>query len=168
MGIQLQGEDQGPLTGPRISNFRQDDPKATAARWRRFLRDWRFQPETPPLLAKDPALILRANTIAPVFNDEEKRARGTTQVHELARERYRFDVGGLAFWAGCDRATTLVAGARHVGGFPHGMCQLSHKRFAPSLRGVGAGCRTEVVASDPFRLPGGIGINGLTQPPPCR
>jgi hypothetical protein len=68
--------------------------------------------------------MLRADTTAPVLNDEEKRARATTQVHKLTREGYRFDAGGLAFWAGCDRATTLVAGARHVWCFPHGMCQL--------------------------------------------
>jgi len=83
--------------------------------------------ENPLLLTKDPALMVRADTTAPVFNDEEKRARATTQVHKVAREGYRFDVGGLAFWAGCDRPTTLVAGARHVGSFPHGMCQLSHR-----------------------------------------
>jgi hypothetical protein len=80
---------------------------------------------TPPLLGKDPALMLRADTTAPVFNDEEKRARATTQVQKLVREGYCGDVGGSAFWAGCDRATTLVAGARHVGSFPHGMCQLA-------------------------------------------
>ena len=57
----------------------------------------------------------RAHTTAPVFNDKEKRARATTQVRKVARERYRFDVGGLAFWAWCDSATTLVAGVRHVG-----------------------------------------------------
>jgi hypothetical protein len=71
--------------------------------------------EMPPRLGKDPALILRADSTAPVFNDEEKRARATTQVHKVARESYRSDVGSLAFWARCDRATTLFAGARHVG-----------------------------------------------------
>jgi hypothetical protein len=71
--------------------------------------------ETSRLLGKHPALMLRADTTAPVVNDEEKRARATTQVHKVARESYRFDVAGSAFWAGCDRATTLVAGARHVG-----------------------------------------------------
>ena len=71
--------------------------------------------ETPPLLAKDPAPMIRADTTAPVFNDEEKRARATTQAHKAARDGYRFDVGTFAIWAGCDRATTLVAGARHVG-----------------------------------------------------
>jgi hypothetical protein len=59
--------------------------------------------------------MLRADTIAPVFNDVEKRARATTQVNKLVREGYRSDVSGLAFWAGRDRATTLIAGARHVG-----------------------------------------------------
>jgi hypothetical protein len=87
--------------------------------------------ETPPLLGKDPALMLRADTTAPVFNDEEKRARATTQVQKLVREGYCGDVGGSAFWAGCDRATTLVAGARHVGSFPHGMCQLSPNDSRP-------------------------------------
>ena len=82
----------------------------------------------PP--AKAPALMLRADTTAPVFHDEEKRARATTQIHKVAREGYRFDGGGSAFSAGYDRATTLVAGARHVGdliGLPHGTCQLSHQ-----------------------------------------
>ena len=65
-------------------------------------------------LGKDPALMLGAHTTAPVFNDEEKAARATTQVHKVAGEGYRFDVGSLAFWAECDRATTLVAGALHV------------------------------------------------------
>jgi len=68
-------------------------------------------------LGKDPALMLGADTTAPIFNGEEIRARHTTQVHKVAGKGYRFDVGGLAFWAGCDRATTLVAGARHGG--PH-------------------------------------------------
>jgi len=78
--------------------------------------------------------MLRADTNAPVFNDEEKRARATTQVHEVARESYRFDVGGLAFWAGCDRATTLVAWVRHVGSalFPARNVPAETQRFAPS------------------------------------
>jgi hypothetical protein len=88
--------------------------------------------ERPPLLGKDPALMLRADTTAPVFNDEEKPARGTTQVHKVARDGYRFDVGGMAFWAGCDRAITLVAGGQHVGSFSHRTCQLSHKRMVLS------------------------------------
>ena len=70
--------------------------------------------ETAPLLAKDPALMIRADTTAPVVNDEEELARATTQAHKAARDGYRFDVGTFAIWAGCDRATTLVAGARHV------------------------------------------------------
>ena len=70
--------------------------------------------ETPPLLGKDLALMIRADTTAPVVNDEEKLARATTQAHKAARDGYRFDVGTFAIWAGCDRATTLVAGARHV------------------------------------------------------
>ena len=54
-------------------------------------------------------------------------------------------------------STTRVAGARHVGtSFPHGMCQLSHKRFAPSCGASGPGCKAEVVGSDPFRQPWGI------------
>ncbi len=85
-------------------------------------------------LGNDPALMLRADTNAPVFNDEEKRARATTQVHEVARESYRFDVGGLTFWAGCDRATTLVAWVRHVGSasFPARNVPAETQRFAPS------------------------------------
>ena len=71
--------------------------------------------ETPPLLGKDPALMLRAYTTAPVFNDEEKRARATTQVHKVARDGYRLGVGTLAFWAVRDSSTTLFARARHVG-----------------------------------------------------
>ena len=70
--------------------------------------------ETAPLLAKDPALMIRADTTAPVVNDEEELARATTQAHKAARDGYRFDVGTFAIWAGCNRATTLVAGARHV------------------------------------------------------
>ena len=58
--------------------------------------------------------MLRADTTASVFDDEEKRARATAQVHKVAREGYRSDAGGSASWAGCDRTTTLVAGARHV------------------------------------------------------
>ena len=41
---------------------------------------------TPPLLGKDPALMIRADTTAPVFNDEEKPARATTQVHKVTRD----------------------------------------------------------------------------------
>jgi hypothetical protein len=59
--------------------------------------------------------MIRADTTAPVANDEEKLARATTQAHKAARDGYRFDVGTFAIWAGCDRATTLVAGAQHVG-----------------------------------------------------
>ena len=100
--------------------------------------------------------MIRADSTAPVFNDEEKRARATTQVHKVARDGYRCDPAGLAFWAGCDGSTTRVAGARHVGSFPHGMCQLSHKRFAPSCGASGPGCKAEVVGSDPFRQLWGI------------
>ena len=59
--------------------------------------------------------MIRADTTAPFVKDEEKLARATTQAHKAARDGYRFDVGTFAIWAGCDRATTLVAGARHVG-----------------------------------------------------
>ena len=69
----------------------------------------------PALLEEVPALMLRAETTAAVVNHEEKRARVTTQIHKVAREGDRFDVGGSALWAGCDRATTLVAWARHLG-----------------------------------------------------
>ena len=82
--------------------------------------------ETPLLLAEDPALMVRADTTAPVFNDEEKRARATPQVHKVARGGYRVDVGTFAFSAGCDSATTLFAGARHVG--------VLHLLFARELR----------------------------------
>ena len=98
--------------------------------------------ETPQRPAKDPAPMLRADTTAPVFNDEEKPARATAQVHKVARVRYRSDVGGSAFYAGCDRATTLIAVARHVEihRLPHGACQPSRKRFAPSLGRRGRMC----------------------------
>ena len=68
----------------------------------------------PVLRQKHPALVLAADATAPVVNDEEKIARLTTQAHKTARDGYRFDIGTLAIWAGCDRATTLVAGVRHV------------------------------------------------------
>ena len=71
--------------------------------------------ETPQRPAKDPAPMLRADTTAPVFNDEEKPARATAQVHKVARVGYCSDVGGAAFSAGSDRATTLIFVARHVG-----------------------------------------------------
>ena len=77
--------------------------------------DTRHGEACPSLLGKDPALMLWADTTAPVVNDEEKLARATTQAHKAARDGYRFDVGTFAIWAGCDRATTLVAGAQHVG-----------------------------------------------------
>ena len=98
--------------------------------------------ETPQRPAKNPAPMLRANTTAPVFNDEEKPARATAQVHKVARVGYCSDVGGSAFSAGCDRATTLIAVARHVGihRLPHGACQPSRKRFAPSLGRRGRMC----------------------------
>ena len=95
--------------------------------------------ETPPRLGRDLALILRADSTAPVFNDEEKRARATTQVHKVARDGDRFDVGGLAFWAGCDRATTLVAGARHVGTSSARNVPAQPQTIRANLRGVGAG-----------------------------
>ena len=62
--------------------------------------------------------MVRADTTAPVVNDEEKHARATTQVHKVARGGYSFGVGTLAFWARCNSATTLFAGARHVGVIP--------------------------------------------------
>ena len=70
--------------------------------------------ETPQRPAKDPAPMLRADTTAPVFNDEEKPARATAQVHKVARVGYCSDVGGSAFPAECDRATTVIYVARHV------------------------------------------------------
>ena len=100
-----------------------------------------------------PAPMLPADTHAPVFNDEEIGARTTTQVHKLAGQGYRFDVGGLAFWAGCDRATTLVAGARHVGNatFPARNVPAEPQTIRAKFRGVGSACMAEVVGSDPFR-----------------
>ena len=84
--------------------------------------------ETPLLLAEDIwPLMVRADTTAPVFNDEEKRARATPQVHKVARERLPLLTSArLAFSAGCDSATTLFAVARHVG--------VLHLLFARELR----------------------------------
>ena len=95
-------------------------------------------PETPPLLAKDPALMIRADTTAPIFNDVEKHARATTQVHKVARGGYSSDVGTFAFWAGCNSATTLFAGARHVGVIPD---FLTVARWTLRERGHGWGNR---------------------------
>ena len=107
---------------------------------------------------KDPALILRADNSAPVFNDEEKRARATAQVHKVTREDYRCDVGTFAIWAGCDWATTLVGVAQHVG---TSSCAARNvpaesQNDRAKLRRVGAGWKAEVVARDPFGLPSGI------------
>jgi hypothetical protein len=44
--------------------------------------------------------MIRADTTAPVVNDEEKLARAATQAHKAARGGYRFDVGTFAIWAG--------------------------------------------------------------------
>ena len=103
--------------------------------------------------------MLRANTTAAVINDEEKRARVTTQVHKVAREGYRLDVGGSAFGAGCDRATTLVAGARHSGTLSARNVPAESQTIRAKLRGVGAGCKAEVAGSDPFRQPGTVGAS---------
>jgi hypothetical protein len=70
--------------------------------------------ESPQGPAKDPAPMLRADTTPPVFNDEEKPARATAQVHKVARVGYCSDVGGSAFSAERDTATTLIFVARHV------------------------------------------------------
>ena len=113
--------------------------------------------ETPPLIGKDLALILRADSTAPVLNDEEKRARATTQVHKVALEGYRFDAGGLAKSTGCDRAITLVAGARHVGTSPFPRtCQRSHKRFAPGCGPSGPVVRPKSWQAIPFVSLGGL------------
>lgn len=80
---------------------------------------------------KSAALKLWAEAAAPVLNDGEKRARATTQVDEVARERDRSDVGDSALWAVRDRAT-LITWVRHgTAGLPHGTCRLSHTQFAP-------------------------------------
>ena len=115
--------------------------------------------DTPQRPAKDPAPMLRADTTAPVFNDEEKPARATAQVHKVARVGYRSDVGGSAFSAGCDRATTLIAVARHVGihRLPHGACQPSRKRFAPSLGRRGPNVWPKSREAIPF-----VSLGGLT------
>ena len=78
--------------------------------------------------------MLRADISASVFDDEEKCARAAMQVHEVARDRYRSDAGGSAYWAGCDRTTTLVAGARHVETFIVAARNMptEPRRFAPS------------------------------------
>jgi len=101
------------------------------------------------------AWVRRANTTAPVFNDEEKRARATTQVRKVAREGYRLDVGGLALWARCYSATTLVAGARHVGMSWSAArnVPLSHKPFAPNCGASGRLARQKSGENDPFRPP---------------
>ncbi len=124
--------------------MRADQGRGIEGRERAFL-------ETPPLIGKDLTLILRADSTAPVFNDEEKRARATTQVQKVAREGYRFDAGGLAKSTACDRAITLVAGARHVGtsSFPR-TCQRSHKRFAPSCGPSGPVVRPKSCEAIPF------------------
>ena len=115
---------------------RQEADQPTVARWTLGERRHGKTLDSPQPPAKSTALMLRADTPAPVFHDEEKRAPAATQVHKVARDAYRFDVGGPAFSAGCDRATTLVAGARHVGihRLLHGTCQRSDKRFTPSSR----------------------------------
>ena len=117
--------------------------------------------------------MFRAETTAPVFNDEEKRARATTQVHQAAREGYRLDVGALAFWARCDRATTLVAWARHVWDFSRAARNVpaEPETNRAKLVDVGSGCRAEVVGRHPFRQPrplerASISENLTTEPRP--
>jgi len=148
------------IVSPRaVAQGRQKPDQITVARW--TLRDGRhgktLEPSPPPL--KGPAPILRTETTAPVFNDKEKRTRATTEVHKVAREGYRVDVGGAAFWAGCNRATTLVAGAgaRHIGTPPFAARNVpaNKQTIRAKLRAVGAGCQAEVLGSDPFRQPWG-------------
>ena len=127
MGIQLPGADKGPLKGhrhpsciacgrerPRLRRgdvmFGKDDvsglqysvgrSKNHFGSLETFLTRLEFPAGDPSATSEDPALILRADTIAPVFNDEEKRAGAAAQVHKLAREGYRFDVGGWHFGQG--------------------------------------------------------------------
>jgi hypothetical protein len=111
-------------------------------------------PTLTSLLGKDSALILRADDTAPVFNDEEIRARATAQVHKVAREDDRCDVGTCAVWAGCGQAITLFAGARHVGmsSFPARNVPADPQTIRAKLRAVGTGCYVEVVGSDTFGL----------------
>ena len=59
--------------------------------------------------------MIRADTTAPVVNDEEKLARATTQAHKVARDGYHVEVGAFAIWAGCDRATTWSLGLATLG-----------------------------------------------------
>ena len=103
------------VVSPGVIAQRRQKPHAIpVARWTRRHSPHGETLEILRIQARDPALMLRTDTSATVFDDEEKRARATTQVHKVAGEGYRSDAGGSASWAGCDRTTTLVAGARHV------------------------------------------------------
>ena len=64
----------------------------------------------------------------------------------LARERQIF--GGIL----PTRRTGRI-GMLETHRFPHGTCQLTHKRFAPRCAPSGQFCKAEVVGSDPFRQP---------------
>ena len=137
-----------------IAQRRQKPHQIAVARWTRRHRHHGRTLDTLRIEARDPALMLRTNTSASVFDDEEKRARATTQVHKVAREGYRSDAGGSAFWAGCDCTTTLVAGARHVrtSSLSARNVPTEPQRFAPSCGSSGPVATAEVVASDPFGL----------------
>ena len=147
------------VSSSAVARGRQKPDQIAAAFWTfRGSRHRKALEPSPPLF-KGSALVLRAHTTAPVFDDGEIRARATTQVHKVAREGYRVDVGGAAFWAGCNRATTLVAGAgaRHIGTPPFAARNVpaNKQTIRAKLRAVGAGCQAEVLGSDPFRQPWG-------------
>ena len=115
--------------------------------------------ETPPLIGKDLALILRADTTAPVFNDEEKRARAYnpgTQSCSLratastsAAWQSRQGVTGRPLWS-------LGLGMLGPHRLPHGTCQRSHKRFAPSCGPSGPVVRPKSWEAIPFVSLGGL------------
>lgn len=119
-----------------VAQRRQKPDQVTMARRTRWgCRHGETLEPSPPSL-KGPALVLRAKTIAAVFDHREKRARATPQVREVARERYRLDVSCSAFWAARNGATTLIAGDWHVGlaALAARNVPTGHQRFAPNFR----------------------------------
>ena len=95
--------------------------------------------ESPYGFPQSPADSTGLPSRAPVFNDEEKRAGATTQVDKVAREGYCFYVAVWHFGQGVTGRPPCSLGLGMLGlrRFPHGMCQLSHKRFAPSCGAPG-------------------------------